>query len=115
MLQHHLLTHLRCRSLLCIAAGLFTFAAAQAADLPSRKAAPLNVVRICDAYGSGFFYIPGTESCLKVGGLALFDTRVFFNTPYSIAAGFFSEESPVALTAGLGPIPFVTPGGGTAL
>jgi hypothetical protein len=52
---------------------------------------------------------------LKVGGLALFDTRVFFNTPYSIAAGFFSEESPVALTAGLGPIPFVTPGGGTAL
>src|SRR6478672_11940518 len=101
--------------LLGSAAGLLTVAGAQAADLPTRKAAPLNYVRICDAYGSGFFYIPGTETCLKVGGLALFDTRVFFNTPYSIAAGFFSEESPVALTPGLGPIPFLTPGGGTSL
>ncbi len=51
--------------------GLTAFAAigaAQAADLPSRKAAPAEYVKICDAYGSGFFYIPGTDTCLKVGG-----------------------------------------------
>jgi hypothetical protein len=39
-----------------------------AADLPSRKAAPVAYVKICDVYGRGFYYIPGTNTCLKVGG-----------------------------------------------
>ena len=100
--------------LLGSAAGLLTVAGAQAADLPTRKAAPVEYVRICDAYGAGFFYIPGTDTCLKVGGLALFEARVF-NTPYSIGAGFFSGAAPGALAAGLGPVPFFTPGGGVTL
>jgi len=29
--------------------------AARAADLPERQAAPIEYVRICDAYGAGFF------------------------------------------------------------
>ena len=41
---------------------------ANAADLPSRKAAPVEYVRVCSAYGAGFFYIPGTDTCLRVGG-----------------------------------------------
>src|ERR1700731_184439 len=49
-------------------AVLAVTAGAQAADLPSRKAAPVEYVRICDAYGAGFFYIPGTDTCLRVGG-----------------------------------------------
>lgn len=57
--------------LLGSAAGLVTVAAAQAADLPTRKAAPVEYVRVCDAYGAGFFYIPGTDTCLRVGGLVL--------------------------------------------
>ncbi|MBV8850789.1 MAG: porin, partial [Methylobacteriaceae bacterium] len=100
--------------LLGSAAGLLTVAGAQAADLPTRKAAPVNYVRICDAYGAGFFYIPGTDTCLKVGGLALFEARVF-NTPYSIGAGFYSAAAPGGLAAGLGPFPFFTPGGGVTL
>src|SRR5690606_36255361 len=28
---------------------------------------------VCDVYGAGFFYIPGTETCLKVGGLVRFE------------------------------------------
>ncbi|TYC63531.1 porin [Rhodobacterales bacterium] len=40
---------------------------AQAADLPVAPE-PVDYVRICDAYGSTFYYIPGTETCLKVGG-----------------------------------------------
>jgi hypothetical protein len=54
--------------LLGSAAGLMAVAGAQAADLPSRKAAPAEFVRICSAYGAGFFFIPGTETCLRVGG-----------------------------------------------
>jgi hypothetical protein len=45
---------------------------AGAVDLPSGKAqpqAPANYVKVCDAYGAGFFYIPGTDSCLRVGGM----------------------------------------------
>ena len=55
--------------LLGSAAGLFAVAGAQAADLPVRKAAPVvDYVRVCSAYGSGFFFIPGTETCLRVSG-----------------------------------------------
>ena len=38
---------------------------ARGADLPQRQAAPIEYVRICDAYGASFFYIPGTETCLQ--------------------------------------------------
>ncbi len=43
---------------------------APAADLPSAKSAPADFVRICDSQGVGFFLIPGTDTCLKAGGLA---------------------------------------------
>lgn len=55
--------------LLGTAAGFVATAGAQAADLPSKKAAPANYVQICpQAYGSGFFVIPGTDTCLRVIG-----------------------------------------------
>lgn len=54
--------------LLGSAAILVAATGAQAADLPSRKAAPVEYVKICDAYGAGFFYIPGTNTCLLIGG-----------------------------------------------
>jgi len=41
---------------------------AQAADLPAKTAAPVEYVRICSTYGAGFFYIPGTDTCLRVSG-----------------------------------------------
>jgi hypothetical protein len=49
------------------AATLVVFGGAQAADLPV-KAKAIEYVRICSAYGAGFFYIPGTDTCLKIGG-----------------------------------------------
>ena len=52
-----------------------SMAAAQAADLPSRKSAPAQYVKICDAYGAGFFYSPGTDTCLKVGGYVRFEVQ----------------------------------------
>ena len=54
--------------LLGSAAVLATVVGAQAADLPSKKAAPATYVKICDAYGAGFFYIPGSDTCVKLGG-----------------------------------------------
>jgi len=54
--------------LLGSSAALLAVAGAQAADLPSRKAAPVEYVRVCDAYGEGFYWIPGTDTCLRVGG-----------------------------------------------
>ena len=53
--------------LLGSAAGLVAVAGAQAADLPV-KAAPVQYVKICSLYGVGFYYIPGTDMCIKVGG-----------------------------------------------
>ncbi|MGY2050442.1 porin [Methylobacterium sp. JK268] len=61
--------------LLGSAAGLTVVAGAQAADLPIKKAAPVEYVRICSAYGAGFFYIPGTDTCLRVGGRARFEAN----------------------------------------
>ena len=53
--------------LLSSAAGLVAVAGAQAADLPV-KAKPVEYVKICSLYGVGFYYIPGTDMCLKIGG-----------------------------------------------
>jgi Porin subfamily len=48
-------------------AGLLAAGGAQAADLPV-KAKAVEYVRICSAYGAGFFYIPGTDTCIKFSG-----------------------------------------------
>ena len=49
------------------AAGLMAVTAAHAADLPV-KAKPIEYVKICTVYGEGFFYIPGTDTCMRIGG-----------------------------------------------
>ncbi|RIV16447.1 porin, partial [Klebsiella pneumoniae] len=44
------------------AAALTTISGAQAADaIVAAEPEPLEYVRVCDAFGEGFFYIPGTE------------------------------------------------------
>ena len=55
------------------AAGLIAMSGAQAADLPV-KAKAVEYVRICSLYGAGFFYIPGTDTCIKLGGYLRVDT-----------------------------------------
>jgi len=58
--------------LLGSAAGLVAVVGAQAADLPV-KAAPVQYVKICNLYGDGFFYIPGTDTCMKIAGLVWYE------------------------------------------
>ncbi|MFN3831141.1 MAG: porin [Allorhizobium sp.] len=55
--------------LLGSAAALAVVSGAQAADaIVAAEPEPMEYVRVCDAFGTGFFYIPGTETCLKIGG-----------------------------------------------
>ncbi|SEH99863.1 porin [Tardiphaga sp. OK245] len=62
------------------AAALLAAGTAQAADLPV-KAKAVEYVKICSIYGAGFYYIPGTDTCIKIGGAIRLDTT-FNGGPY---------------------------------
>ena len=64
------------------AAALVAGGAAQAADLP--VAEPVDYVKVCDAYGAGYFFIPGTDTCLKISGKVEFGVK---------SGGFQSKSS----------------------
>src|SRR5579871_3390881 len=70
--------------LLATASCLTMIGSAQAADLPV-KAKAIEYVRICSLYGAGFFYIPGTDTCIKLGGYVRIDTT-FNGSIYDQAA-----------------------------
>jgi hypothetical protein len=67
------------------AAALLAVGGAQAADLPV-KAKAVEYVRVCSLYGAGFWYIPGTDTCIKIGGYLRVDTT--FN-----AAGVYGDPA----------------------
>jgi len=94
--------------LLGSAAGLLAMGGAQAADLPV-KAKAVEYVRICSLYGAGFFYIPGTDTCIKLGGYLRADLTIngqiydgpFWNGEGGIRdryANFYNDRSRLALT-----------------
>jgi len=60
--------------LLGSAAGLAAVVGAQAADLPV-KAKPVEYVKVCSLYGAGFWYVPGTDTCLKIGSYVRVQTE----------------------------------------
>jgi len=64
------------------AAGLLAVGGAQAADLPV-KAKAVEYVRVCSLYGAGFYYIPGTDTCIKLGGYLRVDMGVNTNSIYT--------------------------------
>ncbi|MBK3662801.1 porin [Bradyrhizobium diazoefficiens] len=71
--------------LLGSAAGLIGMAGAQAADLPL-KAKAIEYVKICSLYGAGFYYIPGTDTCIKLGGYLRADTMLATNADFDAAS-----------------------------
>jgi hypothetical protein len=90
------------------AAGLLAMSGAQAADLPV-KAKAVEYVRICSLYGAGFWYIPGTDTCMKIGGYLRVDTTFnggTYNAPawsgdigqHNRYADWFQGRSRMALT-----------------
>ena len=67
--------------LLGTAAGFAATAGVQAADLPSKKAAPVDYVRVCTIGSFTGFVIPGSDVCLKVGGFVRW--QYTYNQPQS--------------------------------
>src|SRR6201992_2564215 len=63
---------------------------AQAADLPV-KAKAVEYVKVCSLYGAGFYFIPGTDTCIKIGGYMRIDTN--FNTSGVYDAPAWSGDS----------------------
>ena len=83
------------------AAGFVAIAGAQAADLPV-KAKAVQYVKICSLYGAGFYYMPGTDTCIKLGGYIQADANINGNnyngpawneTAGPNGAGVFGTES----------------------
>ncbi|MER8810330.1 porin [Mesorhizobium australicum] len=63
--------------LLGSAAALIAVSGARAADaVVVAEPEPAEYVKICDVYGAGYFYIPGTETCLRIGGYIRYDIGV---------------------------------------
>src|SRR5713226_2926204 len=77
--------------LLGTAAGFVAVAGAQAADMPV-KAKPVQYVKICSLYGDGFYYIPGTDVCIKIGG--------YVRAEYSYNFGASMTNGPFAGVSG---------------
>jgi hypothetical protein len=71
--------------LLGSAAGLIAVGGAQAADLPV-KAKAVEYVKICSLYGAGFYYIPGTDTCIKLGGYLRAQVALNTNSDYDTQA-----------------------------
>lgn len=51
------------------AAAIACASASRAADaIVTSEPEPVEYIRVCDAYGTGYFAIPGTETCLRISG-----------------------------------------------
>ncbi|PAY10900.1 porin [Bradyrhizobium sp. UFLA03-84] len=65
--------------ILASAASFIGLAGAQAADLPV-KAKAVEYVKVCSLYGPGFYYIPGSDTCIKLGGYLRVDVLANTNS-----------------------------------
>ncbi|MCP4318638.1 MAG: porin [Hyphomicrobiales bacterium] len=86
--------------LLGSAAAMFAVSGSQAADaIIAAEPEPVEYVRVCDAFGSGYFYIPGTETCLKISGRVRMRVTAgdndFALTPQTISDGIQGIFLPV--------------------
>ncbi|UDF30250.1 UNVERIFIED_ORG: porin [Roseateles sp. XES5] len=75
------------------AAALAAVSGAQAADaIVAAEPEPMEYVRVCDAFGTGYFYIPGTETCLKIGGFVRFQVNVGEGADFEGVSGPHSSD-----------------------
>ncbi|RWB01682.1 porin [Mesorhizobium sp.] len=82
--------------LLGSAAALVAVSGARAADaVVVAEPEPAEYVRICDVYGAGYFYIPGTETCLRIGGYVRYDIGVGDVGSFDGAENFDVEDGDI--------------------
>ena len=95
--------------LLGSAAGIVAVATAQAADLPTRKAAPVEYVRVCNVGGITGWTLPGSDTCVKLSGYITAQfTGGNLNTQYNY--GSISDAITAATTTLVPPSPGVVAG-----
>jgi hypothetical protein len=83
------------------AAAIATASSAYAADpIVYVEPEPMEYVRICDVYGAGFFYIPGTETCLQISGHVFYDILATTEDDDGDTPGYYGVE-PDTFTKGL--------------
>ena len=77
------------KSLLLGTAASLAFAGGNAMAADLSIAEPVDYVRVCDAFGAGFWYLPQTDSCFAIGGEVA--VGVNFNTGGSHSWDTFIE------------------------
>ena len=82
--------------LLGSAAGVVAITGAQAADLPV-KAKPVQYVKICTLYGDGFYYIPGSDTCIRFNGYIRADYNFNGRSPHVSGANGAQDRTVATL------------------
>lgn len=91
------------------AAAMIAATGAQAADaVVIAEPEPVEYVRICDAYGAGFFFIPGTETCLSISGYVWFQVQASGDRLGSVANPWVTNPYYGGTNAAAQSSPFVT-------
>ena len=73
------------------AAALVATSAAQAADVIIAEPEPVEYVEVCDVAGAGYFYIPGSRTCIQFSGLVRHELQ-FGENDNPIDGGAFNGE-----------------------
>ncbi|MEM9207016.1 MAG: porin [Pseudomonadota bacterium] len=81
-------------ALLGTAAALMAATGAQAADLTPEPT--FDFVRICDAYGDGYYFIPRTETCLRISGYVQW--RATYSHDDNVGRGLNDPQGALVLT-----------------
>ncbi len=86
--------------LLGSAAALLVVSGSRAADAAVvAEPEPIEYVRICDVYGAGFYYIPGTETCLKIGSLVRYQINLIMAKNCNLTSKVVMNEGGSKVTA----------------
>jgi hypothetical protein len=94
---------MRLRTLLLAGAAGIVPGGAFAADLVV-AVEPIDYAGVCDAYGSTYMYIPGTQTCLSFGGYLQFDIWLYdsdqisnyFNLPKYLSGETTNPSNPLS-------------------
>jgi Porin subfamily len=92
--------------LLGSAAGIVAVASAQAADLPTKKAAPVEYVKVCNVGGITGWTLPGSDTCVKFSGYV---TAQFVGGTLNTEYNFGSLSSLNGVTSAVTGLPVVNP------
>jgi Porin subfamily len=59
----------------------------------AQAAKPAEYVKICSLYGAGFYYIPGTDTCIKVGGYLRVENPVQTGSGWICDSSYYSSAA----------------------